>query len=94
MEYKSATEMYNKELPEYLYHYTSLETLSLILESNKIRLNRLDKVNDLQEARKTVLGDLKLLKALDIVLPKSILHLGVKVATKEKLPERRQLSKQ
>ncbi len=35
----------------------------------------------------------KLLKALDVVLPKSILHLGVKVATKKKLPERRQLSK-
>jgi len=35
----------------------------------------------------------KLLKALDIVLPKSILHLGVKVATKKKLPARRQLSK-
>ena len=35
----------------------------------------------------------KLLKALDIVLPKSILHLGVRVATKKKLSERRQLSK-
>jgi len=35
----------------------------------------------------------ELLKALDIVLPKSILHLGVKVATKKKLPARRQLSK-
>ncbi len=35
----------------------------------------------------------KLLEALDIVLPKSILHLGVRVATKKKLPERRQLSK-
>jgi transposase len=34
-----------------------------------------------------------LLKALDIVLPKNILHLGVKVATKKKLSERRQLSK-
>ena len=36
----------------------------------------------------------RLLKALDIVLPRSILHLGVKVATKKKLPERRQLSTQ
>ena len=35
----------------------------------------------------------ELLKALDVVLPKSILHLGVKVATKKKLPDRRQLSK-
>ncbi|KKM26621.1 hypothetical protein LCGC14_1582930 [marine sediment metagenome] len=35
----------------------------------------------------------KLLKALNIVLPKSILHLGVRVATKKKLPERRQLLK-
>jgi len=33
----------------------------------------------------------KLLKALDIVLPEGILHRGVKVATKKKLPERRQL---
>ena len=32
--------------PEYLYHYTSIETLSLILKTKKIKLQRLDKVND------------------------------------------------
>lgn len=34
-----------------------------------------------------------LLKAINVKLPKCILHLGTKVATKKKLPERRQLSK-
>ena len=33
-------------IPEYLYHYTSIETLSLILKTKKIKLQRLDKVND------------------------------------------------
>ncbi len=58
MEYTPAASFYNKELPEYIYHYTSLQILALILENNKIRLNRLDKVNDLQEGRKTALGDI------------------------------------
>lgn len=34
---------------DYLYHYTSIETLALILSNRKIRLNRLDKVDDPQE---------------------------------------------
>ena len=36
---------------EYLYHYTSIENLALILKNRTIRLNRLDKVDDLQEQR-------------------------------------------
>ncbi|MBK7493535.1 MAG: hypothetical protein KBF68_09800 [Nitrosomonas sp.] len=32
--------------PDYLYHYTSIEALSLILKTKKIKLKRLDKVND------------------------------------------------
>lgn len=34
------------QTPEYLYHYTSIETLSLILKTRKIKLRSLDKVND------------------------------------------------
>lgn len=44
--------------PKYLYHYTSIETLALILESKKIRFNRLDKVDDLEEAETSDLGNL------------------------------------
>lgn len=33
-----------------LYHYTSIESLALILRSNKIRFNRLDKVDDILES--------------------------------------------
>lgn len=33
-------------IPTYLYHYTSLETLLLILEENTIRFSRLDLMND------------------------------------------------
>ncbi len=32
--------------PDYLYHYTSIEALSLILKTKKIKLKRLDKLND------------------------------------------------
>ena len=34
---------------EYLYHYTSIETLALILKNKTIRFNSLDKMDDLQE---------------------------------------------
>lgn len=34
---------------EYLYHYTSLENLALILKNRTIRFNSLDKMDDLQE---------------------------------------------
>lgn len=43
-------EMQIYELPEYLYHYTSLETIALILKYNTLRFSRLDKVNDINEA--------------------------------------------
>ena len=33
-------------IPNYLYHYTSVKTFLLILNSGKIRFKRLDKVND------------------------------------------------
>ena len=32
-----------------LYHYTSLETLALILKNRTIMFNRLDKVDDVEE---------------------------------------------
>lgn len=34
---------------EYLYHYTSIETLALILKNRSIRFQSLDKMDDLQE---------------------------------------------
>jgi len=34
-----------------IYHYTSIATLALILESGKIRFNRLDKVDDVRESQ-------------------------------------------
>lgn len=34
---------------EYLYHYTNIETLALILRNHTFRLNSLDKMDDLQE---------------------------------------------
>ena len=36
---------------EYLYHYTSLESLALILKNRTIRLNPLDKMDDIQEQK-------------------------------------------
>lgn len=39
-----------KELPPHLYHYTSIETLALILRGRTIRFSRLDGVNDPEEA--------------------------------------------
>lgn len=40
-----------EELPQFLYHYTSLETLACILKYKKLRFTRLDLVNDKNEAR-------------------------------------------
>ncbi len=37
-------------LPQHLYHYTSLETFALILKNKTLRFNRLDLVNDAEEA--------------------------------------------
>lgn len=36
---------------EYLYHYTSVDSLALILKNKTIRLNPLDKMDDLQEQK-------------------------------------------
>lgn len=41
--------------PAMIYHYTSIHTLALILESRKIRFNRLDRVDDVRESQ-TVAG--------------------------------------
>ena len=35
--------------PEYLYHYTNVDSLALILKNRSIRLNSLDKMDDRQE---------------------------------------------
>ena len=45
--------MINKahEKNDYLYHYTSLENLALILKNRTLRLSPLSKVDDLQESR-------------------------------------------
>lgn len=37
--------------PDYLYHYTNIETLALILSNRTIRFNSLDKMDDLQEQK-------------------------------------------
>ena len=39
------------DFPQYLYHYTSIETLALILKNKTIRLKRLDLVDDPEEAQ-------------------------------------------
>lgn len=36
-------------MPDYIYHYTDIDTLALILKSKKIRFNRLDRVDDISE---------------------------------------------
>lgn len=43
------------EETKYLYHYTSLESLALILKNRTIRLNPLDKMDDLQEQKQQIL---------------------------------------
>ena len=40
-----------KSIPEYLYHYTSIANLVLILSSGNIRFSRLDLVNDPEEGQ-------------------------------------------
>ena len=39
----------NEVIPQYLYHYTNIDSLALILKNKTIRLNSLDKMDDLQE---------------------------------------------
>lgn len=36
-------------IPQYLYHYTNVDSLALILKNKTIRFNSLDKMDDLQE---------------------------------------------
>jgi hypothetical protein len=40
----------DKGIPQRLYHYTSINTLIFILKNATLRFNRLDRVNDFQEA--------------------------------------------
>ena len=42
---------------DYIYHYTSIETLALILSTRKIRFNSLGNVNDLNEAKTEDMAD-------------------------------------
>jgi hypothetical protein len=44
-------------IPKYLYHYTSLETLQLIIENNKFRFNRLDQMNDPYEGHNSIFAN-------------------------------------
>ena len=43
--------------PEWLYHYTSLESLALILQNRTIKFNSLQNVDDLEEAATEVMGE-------------------------------------
>lgn len=45
---------------EYIYHYTSIETLALILQSRKIRFNSLKNVDDINETQFSDENDLNL----------------------------------
>lgn len=38
-------------IPNYLYHYTNVDTLALILKGRNIKLGRLDKMDDIQEGK-------------------------------------------
>jgi len=46
---KKIKDMEIYQLPERIYHYTSIETLALILKNQTLRFNRLDKVDDPEE---------------------------------------------
>lgn len=41
----------NSGLPNYLYHYTSIDSLALILKNQTLRLSPLEKMDDLQESK-------------------------------------------
>ena len=45
-------------LPEYIYHYTSIENLALILQSKKIRFNSITNVDDLSERITSDIGEI------------------------------------
>ena len=44
--------------PEFIYHYTSIETLALILKFKKIRFNSISNVDDLTESISDDIGKL------------------------------------
>lgn len=43
--------------PQYLYHYTNIDTLALILKYKTIRFSRLDLVDDLEEVKTADMGN-------------------------------------
>lgn len=45
--------MGGSEVSEYLYHYTNLETLKLILQNKTFRLSSLSRMDDLEEGDTT-----------------------------------------
>lgn len=45
-------------VPKYLYHYTDINTLALILKHKNIRFNRLDRLDDLNEGLTKDLGEM------------------------------------
>nr|WP_315155133.1 DUF2971 domain-containing protein [uncultured Flavobacterium sp.] len=46
------------KIPENIYHYTTIETLALILKSRKIRFNSLSNLDDLAESNTEDLGNI------------------------------------
>lgn len=50
---------------KYLYHYTNIETLALILKNRTIRFNSLDRMDDLQEQQT---ADVKILDNFAILV--------------------------
>ena len=47
-----------KTIPDYLYHYTNINTLALILKNKTIRFNSLNRVDDLSEGLTNDLGEM------------------------------------
>lgn len=50
--------MLEKTIPDYLYHYTNINTLALILKNKTIRFNSLNRVDDLSEGLTNDLGEM------------------------------------
>ena len=44
-------------IPKYLFHYTSLDTLKLIIQNNTFRFNRLDRMNDPYEGHNSLFSN-------------------------------------
>lgn len=42
---------FSENVPEFLYHYTTIETLAYILSTKKIRFNALTHVDDMMEGK-------------------------------------------